>query len=284
MKIDLHIHSNYSDGSFSPSEIFDIALKDELAAISVTDHDNINALKELNEISKGKPVEIIPGVEINTNWKYGEVHILGYYMDVNNDFFLEVIEKQRKARLKQAKEYVKKLNNIAKINISMDDIYALTVPNGCIGRPHIAKALYKRGGCKNITDAYVKYISENTPTYVKRDTVSPHEATEAIYEAKGIAVIAHPRETENIEDLIKDLMNYGLRGIEAYHRSHSPALVEYHSSLAEKFGLIVTGGSDCHGNKANSNYSMGKNLVPDWILTELKKEKQRIDSAFYTAS
>ncbi|MGD9580131.1 MAG: PHP domain-containing protein [Vampirovibrionia bacterium] len=283
MKLDLHVHSNFSDGVLTPEEIIDICVKDEIKVISITDHDTVNAIPIAKQAAEGKDVEIIPGVEINTIWNDDEVHILGYYMDVENDFFQEIIETQQKARVQQAEQIIKNLITIAKIPITIDDIYSQVLSNGVVGRPHIARAIYRKGGARNIQEAYIKYINDNAPTYIRRDTVTPHEAVEAIYEAGGIPVIAHPKEMENVEEFVKELMSYGLRGIEAYHKSHSPALVEYHSCLAEKLGLIVTGGSDCHGPRGTTPYFIGKNLVPEWVYVELKKEKARLESASYKA-
>jgi len=129
-------------------------------------------------------------------------------------------------------------------------------------------------------EAYAKYINDNSPVYVKRKTVTPHEAVEIIYDAGGIPVIAHPHDLDNAEELIKKLMHCGLRGIEAYHRKHSPAIVEYFSSMAEELGLIVTGGSDFHApNIMNGQIILGKNFVPEWVYDKLIEEKKRLDLA-----
>ena len=129
-------------------------------------------------------------------------------------------------------------------------------------------------------DAYAKYIHDDSPVYVQRKTVSPHDAVEIIYDAGGIPVIAHPHDLDIAEPLIKDLMNYGLLGIEAYHRKHSPACVEYFSSMAEELGLIVTGGSDFHTpNIMNGQIILGKNFVPEWVYEKLLAEKKRVDMA-----
>ena len=129
-------------------------------------------------------------------------------------------------------------------------------------------------------EAYSKYINDNSPVYVQRKTVSPQDAVEIIYDAGGVPVIAHPHDIDIAEDLIKDLMNYGLRGIEAYHRKHSPAVVEYFSSMAEKLGLIVTGGSDFHApNILNGQILLGKHFIPEWIYDKLIQEKKRLDMA-----
>ena len=286
MKLDLHLHSSYSDGSLMPEEIIDAAIGIGLDAIAITDHDNVLsydfavAQANLRAQETGKSViEIVPGVEINTLWEDYEVHILGYYMDMKSKPLLDLLAYQQHARAEQTVQILDKLWKVAKIKVNFEDIKSQVMPGGSIGRPHIAKAITNAGGTKNVIDAYSKYINDSSPTYVKRKTVSPHEAVETIYEAGGIAVIAHPCDLEVAEELIKDLMNYGLRGIEAYHRKHSPAMVEYYSSLAEKYELIVTGGSDCHGPKANKQLLMGKTLIPDWVLGELKKENSRIKIA-----
>lgn len=281
MKIDLHVHSVYSDGTLTPEEIVDICVNDKIDAIAITDHDNVLAIPIATELGKSKGVEIIPGVEINTMYKDYEVHVLGYFMDIEDDIFLEVIEAQQQARYQQLEEMVSQLNNLARIPIKMSDVEALTIKGGSLGRPHLAKAIVDKGGAGSLLEAYNKFITPTSSTYVRRKSVTPHEAVEAVYEARGIPVIAHPKDMADAESLIKDLMNYGLRGLEVYHKSHSPALVEYHSTLAEKYGLIITGGSDCHGPRGTLQYSLGKNLVPDWVLSELKKEKQRLDQASY---
>jgi len=285
VKTDLHIHSIYSDGSLSPEEIVDTAIELGISAISITDHDNVLSYplatayseKRLKEDGVGLS-DIIPGVEINTIWKDIEVHILGYYMDLDSKSFLDLLKHQQKARYEQTIKIVDRLNKEPGIRIRMEDITSLVMKDGSIGRPHIARALTNTGSTKNVIEAYIKYLNDEAPTYIKRKTVTPHEAIEIIYEAGGIPVVAHPGDKEIIESLIKEFINYGLRGIEVYHKKHSPAMVEYYSTLAEKYGLIVTGGSDFHGPKENKK-NFGKNFVPAWVLDALKKEKAHIDIA-----
>ena len=156
----------------------------------------------------------------------------------------------------------------------------LVAPLGSIGRPHIARAITSCGGSANIMEAYAKFINNNSDVYVERKTVSPHDAVEIISEAGGIPVFAHPIDVDIADSLTKELVNYGLRGIEAYHRKHSPAAVEHFSTLAEQFGLIVTGGSDFHAPSLNhGTILMGKNFVPEWIYDKLIREKKRIELA-----
>lgn len=284
MKTDLHIHTLYSDGVFSPEKIVDTAIDVGLQAIALTDHDNILsydvAQKYLESSNKKDRLEIIRGIEVNTLYKNNEVHILGYFMNVEDSDFKEMLKVQQQARVKQTKEIISLLSKKEGIKIKFEDIKKQVAEGGSIGRPHIAKAITSAGGTSNVMEAYAKYINDDSPVYVQRKTVSPQDAVEIIYDAGGIPVIAHPHDLDIAESLIKELMQYGLRGIEAYHRKHSPACVEYFSSMAEELGLIVTGGSDFHcPNIMNGQIALGKNFVPEWVYDKLVEEKKRIDLA-----
>lgn len=286
MKTDLHIHTNYSDGVFSPEKIVDAAIEVGLEVIALTDHDNVlsydvaqSHVKKLEQEGK-KGIELIQGVEINTMHKNHEIHILGYFMDVENSDFQNLIKTQQLARVKQTKEIVELLNKKEGIKIKYEDIVSQVAEGGSIGRPHIAKAITSVGGTNSVIEAYAKYINDRSNVYVQRKTVTPHDAVEIIYDAGGIPVIAHPHDLDIAEALIKELMQFGLRGIEAYHRKHSPAIVEYFSSMAEELGLIVTGGSDFHApNLMNGQIILGKNFVPEWIYDKLIAEKKCLDLA-----
>lgn len=284
MKTDLHIHTYYSDGVFSPEKIVDTAIDVGLQVIALTDHDNVLSYKVaknyLKKENKEDKLEIIQGVEINTLYKNYEVHILGYFMNTQDGDFQNLLKTQQQARVKQTKEIISLLDKKEGIKIKFEDIVKQVAEGGSIGRPHIAKAITNAGGTSNVMEAYAKYIHDNSPVYVPRKTVTPQDAVEIIYDAGGIPVIAHPHDLDIAEDLIKELMQYGLRGIEAYHRKHSPACVEYFSSMAEELGLIVTGGSDFHApNIMNGQIILGKNFVPEWVYEKLIEEKKRIDMA-----
>ena len=284
MKSDLHIHTFYSDGVFSPEKIVDTAIDVGLQAIALTDHDNVLSYKVakdyLKEQNKEDKLEIIQGIEVNTLYKNYEVHILGYFMDVTDNDFQELLKIQQQARVKQTKEILALLAKKEGIRIKFDDIKKQVAEGGSIGRPHIAKAITNAGGTTSVMEAYAKYIHDDSPVYVQRKTVTPQDAVEIIYDAGGVPVIAHPHDLDIAESLIKELMQYGLRGIEAYHRKHTPACVEYFSSMAEELGLIVTGGSDFHApNIMNGQIILGKNFVPEWVYDKLIEEKKRIDMA-----
>ncbi len=284
MKTDLHIHTYYSDGVFSPEKIVDTAIDVGLGVIALTDHDNVLSWEVATDYLKKQgnedKLEIIQGVEINTLYKNYEIHILGYMMDTTNSDFQNLLKVQQQARVKQTKEIITLLAKKEGIKINFEDIIKQVAEGGSIGRPHIAKAITNAGGTNSVIDAYAKYIHDDSPVYVARKTVTPQDAVEIIYDAGGIPVIAHPHDLDIAETLIKDLMTHGLRGIEAYHRKHSPACVEYFSSMAEELGLIVTGGSDFHApNIMNGQIILGKNFVPEWIYDKLMQEKKIMDMA-----
>ena len=222
MKVDLHIHTIYSDGVFSPEKIVDTAIDAGLNAIAITDHDNVLAypiaVEYAQKIAKEKgapPLEILPGVEINTIYKDTEIHILGYFMNRDDSDFQEMLKTQQKARVEQAEEIIHLLNKKEGIHITFDKLKSLVAPGGSIGRPHIAKAITMAGGTNSVMEAYSKYINDESDVYVQRKTVSPHEAIEIIYDAGGIPVFAHPFDVDDAENLIKEFMHYGLRGVEA---------------------------------------------------------------------
>lgn len=287
MKIDLHIHTIFSDGTYSPEKVVDTAVMLGLDAIAITDHDNVlsyevakHRAQQLAKINKEKKIEIIQGVEINTIYKGYEVHILGYFPDVKNSDFQEMLRQQQSARIEQTHAILKLLAQKENIHVKFEDIQKLVAPGGSIGRPHIAKAITSVGGTANVVEAYNKYINSSSNVYIERKTVSPFDAVEIIYDSGGVPVFAHPFDVDIAEKLTKELMSYGLRGLEAYHRKHSPAMVEYFSTIAEKNGLIVTGGSDFHSpNPNNGQVIMGKNFIPEWIYDELYNEKRRLDLA-----
>ena len=282
MRSDFHIHTYFSDGVYSPEKIVDTAIDVGLEVIALTDHDNVLsydvAKKYIEE--NNKQLELIRGIEINTLYKNYEVHILGYMMDVDNNDFKNLLKTQQAARIEKVNEIIDLLAKKEGIKIKFEDIKKQVAEGGSIGRPHIAKAITNAGGTSNVMEAYAKFIHTDSPVYIPRKTVSPQDAVEIIYDAGGIPVIAHPHDIDIAEQLIKELMTHGLRGIEAYHRKHSPACVEYFSSMAENLGLIVTGGSDFHApNIMNGQIILGKNFVPEWIYDNLIQEKKNIEIA-----
>ncbi|MCA9789437.1 MAG: PHP domain-containing protein [Cyanobacteria bacterium HKST-UBA06] len=282
--IDLHMHTTFSDGSITPAEVVQMAVDNGIKVIAITDHDNTRSYAEAVEAAQGKDLVVIPGIEINTYWQDYEVHILGYFINPDDELLQDVCQKHNQQRGVQMREMMALIKTHGNIGLDLDDIKETSREGGTLGRPHVARALVKKGGAANMSEAFRKYLLPKCPTYFRRQTVTPHEAVEAIYESGGVAVIAHPGDMPIIRDLAQDLMNYGLRGLEAYHKSHSPGEIEFHCSLAEELGLIVTGGTDFHGTVDAYPTALKRLHVPDWVFEKLKLEKQRIDMASIKAS
>lgn len=282
--LDLHLHTTYSDGASPTEDIIRQAIAYGLKAIAITDHDNTASYPLACRVAEGSGMEVIPGIEINTVWKDKEIHILGYYINPADARIQDITRRHRQARIFQIQEIACRLKSKAKLNISFEDIQHHSRPEGTLGRPHVAQAIVAKGGASTISEAFQRFLNPKAPTYLRRETVTPHEAVEAIYESGGIPVIAHPGDMEKIEDLVVELMNYGLRGLEAYHKSHSPATIEFHCTLAEKYGLIVTGGTDFHGGADSYTNALSRLKMPAHIYDSLKKEKAQLAQASYRLS
>lgn len=274
--IDLHMHTVYSDGSVRPEDLVALGLEHELEAIAITDHDTTESLCFARQAAEDKAIDIIPGIEINTHWEKQEVHILGYYINPEYTGIVNINKKHYHSRLEQIEAMSNRIRSKAKIDFTFQEVYKKSNGIGSIGRPHIAKVLLEKGVVTTIGEAFNRYLNPSCSTYVSRETASPHDAVEAIYESGGIAVIAHPGDMKNIEELAKELTHYGLRGLEAYHRSHSPALIEFHCTLAEKLGLIVTGGTDFHGTVDLYKKSLDRLHMPSNLYSMLREEKKRL--------
>jgi 3',5'-nucleoside bisphosphate phosphatase len=272
---DFHCHTVYSDGAAQPEALVQAAIASGVKAMAITDHDTTRsyALAKAIVDAADTDLELIPGIEINTVWNAHEVHVLGYFIDPTDSDLQAVIKHHQQARKVQMQNMCHKLQTKGKIAVSFEDLCKNAGPTASLGRPHMAQALVKVGAVATIGEAFQKFLTPASPTYERRDTVTPHEAVEAIYDSGGIPVIAHPGDMPDIENLVKALMNVGLRGLEAYHRSHSPALIEFHSSLAERFGLIVTGGTDFHGLPDNYPAALNRLYMPSHIYDTLKQDK-----------
>lgn len=289
--IDLHCHTTYSDGVCETEDLIREAIAFGLEAIAITDHDNVSSFDLAVAAAKDAPIELIPGIEINTVWvdeDHGiegqEVHVLGFYIDRQHPALQAVIQNHQCARNTQMQAFAQSLNTTAKLSISYDALRNSPTAKGSLGRPHLAAEIVRQGGAKDIGEAFQKYLKRHCHGYVKRKTVSPHDAVEAIYESGGIPVIAHPGDMPKLETLVIELMDYGLRGLEAYHKSHHPGLIEYHCTLAEKHGLIVTGGTDYHGAAEGYQHALKRLHTPAYVYTELKAERDRRKRASFKVS
>lgn len=246
MKIDLHVHTLASDGRLSPAEVVDKAAEFGVKTIAITDHDSVEGIEvALREALKFPELLVIPGVELSTNGSQGEIHMLGYYVDHHSAEFCRRLETLRSSRLARGSKMVGKL---ADLGIHLDWGHVLNLANGAsIGRPHIAQAMLERGDISTFREAFEKYIGRNGPAYVGREKLSPTDSIELIVKARGLPVLAHPADIDELELMITHLKESGLVGMEVYYKGYQEETIEWLADMANKNGLIPCGGSDYHG-------------------------------------
>ncbi len=275
--VDLHIHTTFSDGALSPTEVVAYASKVGLSAISITDHDTVDGMQEAVDAGKVYGVEVIPGIELSAQENAGsqEMHILGYYIDWKSQDFNAALDVLKNARKQRAKTI---FQNLKKSGIELDGDGLVENTGGKnIGRLHFAKALVEKKYVGSISEAFQKFLGSGRSAYVPKYFMSPKNAIEIIKKAGGIPVLAHPYYGRyGKKDIFKELINCGLMGIEAWHKSHPPNIVKKFLNMAEELNLIVTGGSDCHGGYGKEVPLMGRIKVPYRVVEELERAEEKI--------
>lgn len=267
-KIDLHLHTFYSDGTFSPREVVEKAKKMGFYALSITDHDTVEGLPEALEWGARLKIEVVPGVEMSTDVGKEEIHILGYYLDWREKMFQEKLEDFQKERRERNKKLLKRLEDLG-MSLDSGKLKKMTF-RGLISRLHIARLMVQEGYVASIGEAFERWLNPGRPAHVPKKEISPFEIIEVILKAKGIPVLAHPWLSRR-DDLIPEFVKRGLMGIEVYHPAHSLEVEEHYLKIANRYNLLVTGGSDCHG-EAKKEILLGKVEVPEVILEKLKEK------------
>jgi len=267
-RADLHLHTIFSDGDFTPEQLVQEAVKAQLSCIAVTDHDCILGIKPAQEVAPDS-LEVIPAIELTAEQNSLEIHILGYFIDVNNDELNTELDRLHKVRIQRIYDMTEKLNKIA-IDVSAEDVFKIS-QHGCVGRLHIAQVLLEKGHVSNIYEAFNRYIGDKAPCYVSKFSLNPKEAIDLIIRAKGIPVLAHPYVLRN-DSLIVSFIEQGIKGLEVYYPEHSQLIIHKYLAIARKFGLLVTGGSDFHGD-IKPRISVGHVKVPYKLVEKLKKER-----------
>lgn len=260
-KVDLHVHTNASDGRYSPAEIVVRAAAAGLAIMAITDHDTVAGIEPAMQAADAFPqLRLIPGVEINTDVPTGEAHVLGYFIDHTNADLLSALSKMRNSRQERGKRMVEKLSALG-MPLSWERVKEIAATDA-IGRPHIARALLEKGYISTFKEAFDKYIGWGGPAYAERDRMTQVEAAALILRAHGLPVLAHPLTVGEPEKMISELKENGLVGIEVYYGGYSASDVSRLLSLSKKYGLIPTGGSDFHGLDESAETPLGGSGVP----------------------
>lgn len=266
-RIDLHIHTTYSDGLTSPAHVLDIVRKKGLEAFSICDHDNLGGYFETRKLMMEGDPELVPGVELSAGRSGEDIHILGYYFDPDSKILVEALRRFREIRNRRGARMLQELKKMG-IDISMELIEEIA-GNSAIGRPHIADAMLRVSAINRYEDAFNRYIGLNGPAYVPKANLTPKEAIELIHGAGGLAFLAHPR-IANAARFIDEFIDYGLDGIEIYHPYQHAGHRKTLSKIAKSKSILACGGSDYHGRE--DRYGMiGSQPVPPELLSEMKK-------------
>ena len=280
MKIDLHCHSSFSDGIFTPLQLLEMAEKERLTIFSITDHDSVEGTAIANRGSVNYSFSYITGIEISARYKQEKIEILGYNFNADNSVFKQSLVKLQNARRDRTYKILAKLQEIG-LNIVFDDVIKEIGDASSPGRPHFARALKTKGYVSSIKEAFNEYLAEGRPAYVPRLTIEPEEAIHRINRAKGIAVLPHPlfvekHDLKKMEELLDMLISWGLKGIEVYYNyenafSNFPAkkiqkVTKFLLGYCKQNDLLVTGGSDFHGDKG----TLGGVSVPKEYVLQIR--------------
>jgi len=251
---DLHCHTTASDGLLSPTELVQLAAKLGLKGLGITDHDTIQGWEEAVVAGNYYQIRILKGIELNTNWKGKEVHVLGYEVDRSSTLLTDKLKELRKAREKRLVEILDRFRGLG-INISVGEVQQFAHGES-IGRPHIAQALIERGYVSNIQEGFEIYIGRGAPAYVPRYNLTTEEGIHLIREAHGVAVLAHPG-VQRLEEGIPTWVQAGLQGIEVLHSQHNSDDELRYLEIAREYSLLPTGGSDFHGEVCKPGVNLG---------------------------
>ena len=265
---DLHLHTRYSDGAYTPAGLVQAAAREGFTAIAVTDHDTLDAIPESLAAGGQGGIEVIPGAEITCRVEMREIHLLGYFFsDSWQDSQLRaVLDHSKRVREQRVHEFVARLNSI-NIPLKIDDVLACS-ECGTLGRPHVAMALVKRGFCSSTEEAFNRFLKRGKPAFVERHRMTAAEAIGHIKRAGGVAVLAHPA-LNKVDEHIPNMVQQGLDGLEVWHSRQSPAQSEHYLRIAERLDLLATGGSDCHG-AVNGHALLGSVKLPYERVEALK--------------
>jgi predicted metal-dependent phosphoesterase TrpH len=249
--VDLHCHSTASDGTLSPTDVVELAVSSGLSALALTDHDTIDGVAEAAEAARKVGLDFVPGIEISCDVpRPATMHLLGYGFDPRSPVLLDMTTRLIEGRNDRNPRIIRRLNELG-VSITMEEVEA-EAGGTVVGRPHIAAVLQRKGYVSSIKQAFDKYLAQGAPAYFDKERLTSKQAIGLVLESGGVPVLAHPVQlrTENdaqLERMVKDLKDLGLVGLEVIHSDHDAALVEKYTKLADRFGLIKTGGSDFHG-------------------------------------
>ncbi len=266
MFADLHLHTHFSDGTYTPEQVVAQAQRHGFSAMALTDHDTVEGCAPTAVLCEAAGIEFIPGTELTAEQGGHEIHILGYLFDIHHPRMLREIAQFQAVRQNRIREMVARLNKL-NVPLRAEAVFALANCQSP-GRPHVARALVQAKLCGNLDEAFERFLKKNRPAWVPKFKMSAADAIHLIHEAGGVAVMAHPG-LNRTDQVIPGMVEAGLDGIECFHTKHSTATSEHYLEMADKFHLLVTGGSDCHGMSKGAPV-MGTVKLPYQHVEKLK--------------
>ena len=265
--IDLHLHTHFSDGVSTPEQMAEEAERMNLGAIALTDHDTIEGCPRLAKACAARSIEFIPGTELSTDIEGHEMHLLGYFLNTGNEDLIRETTRYQQNRTDRVHGLIERLNSIG-VTLTARQVFALANCKAP-GRPHVARALVKYGFCGSMDEAFARYLRKTAPGWVPKKNAPYEEGIQLIHQAGGLAVMAHPG-LNKIDNLIPRMADAGLDGLECWHSKHPKSTVKRYREMANRLGLLATGGSDCHGPSQGRTPLIGSVRVPCDILDEMK--------------
>lgn len=260
-RVDLHLHSNMSDGLFKPAELMEIIAKNGLSAAALTDHDTIDGLAEAQYTAVKHGIEFVPGVEISIIEKNREIHLLGYFPE-KLDQLDETLLRMKEERYRRMKKMISSINRMG-INISLTEVLN-EAGKAAPGRLHLARIFLNKKYVHNLEEVFSLYLNPGRPAYAARSTLTVKETMNFLQNIKAVPVIAHPGSFG--KTIISELVSYGLKGIEVFHPDHGSALQKLYLKMAGELNLLITGGSDFHGDRFNGNqYPVHRAISYDYL-------------------
>jgi 3',5'-nucleoside bisphosphate phosphatase len=271
--VDLHSHTTASDGALAPRELVRLAVRQGVRVLAVTDHDSTDGLPEAIDEATRHGIEIVPGLEINTDVPGAEVHVLGYYVDWEADWFQDFLCEQRAERTARVHRIVERLTELG-MPLTADEVFAIC-QEGSPGRPHVAQAMVNRGYVKSVREAFDRWLRTGGPANVPRRRLTPVDAVAVIRRAEGVPVLAHPGLADR-DAMIPELVAAGLAGIETYYPEHSVAQVNAYREMCDRLHLVATGGSDYHGSHTGRTTTLGTPHIPLAVWENLKSKAREL--------
>lgn len=275
--IDLHTHTTASDGIYSPSALINLAIEKGVDVMAVTDHDTVAGLDEGIEYSRGTALTLIPGIEFSVDYSGGTLHLVGLFIDHGNMALLDEIRRLKDIRDNRIYRILEDLERHG-INIPLTEVQD-EAKGAAMGRPHVARVLVRHGYGPDITDIFKNYLVKGKPGYAKKEKINLDKAISLIKASGGIPILAHPitlnfASWDDFDKQIKDYAHRGVEGIEAYATLHTPGQAETFRELGNKYDLLISGGSDFHGDKNETIGCWGQSPVPVELYQEFLKRRK----------